>query len=302
MTAVNANRHDVTVARPVTVPALEVGGTHVSAALVDRTSWSVGPVRRREVDGAAAAAQILAGWTEAGHALGAPDDAVWAVAMPDPFDYEHGTGRFAGVAKFEALDGVDIGAALVAALPAADVVFCNDADAFALGEWVSGAGRGSRRCVGITLGTGVGSGWVVDGCIVEPTEPPGGRAHRLQVDGAGLEEVMSRRGIRRSYAAATGDEEADVREIADRARAGDGPAEQVLEHAVRTLGASIAASITAFDADVVVIGGSMSASWDLFEPWFVSGAGVRLPPVRVALSPDTSALCGAAYHALSRHP
>jgi glyoxylase-like metal-dependent hydrolase (beta-lactamase superfamily II) len=38
--------------------------------------------------------------------------------MPDPFDYERGIGLFRGVAKFEALYGVDVRAALAAALPA----------------------------------------------------------------------------------------------------------------------------------------------------------------------------------------
>jgi hypothetical protein len=46
----------------------------------------------------------------------------------------------------------------------------------------------------------------------------------------------------------------------------------------------------------VVVGGSMSASWELFAPWFAEGAGdVPLPEIRLAADPDGAALIGAAY-------
>lgn len=41
----------------------------------------------------------------------------------------------------------------------------NDANLFALGEWTCGAGRGARHLVGVTLGTGVGGGLVLDGRV-----------------------------------------------------------------------------------------------------------------------------------------
>ena len=42
----------------------------------------------------------------------------------------------------------------------------NDANAFALGEFVFGAGRGRRHLVGMTLGTGLGTGVVMDGRLL----------------------------------------------------------------------------------------------------------------------------------------
>ena len=294
---------DDTMAGVNPVPVLEIGGTHVTAALVDTAAWTVlGTPVRVHVDSHAAADTVLDSFAEAGTALDAGGDAPWAVAMPDPFDYERGIGRFHGVAKFEALDGVDVRAGLSARLPCRprDLVFCNDADAFAVGEWVAGAASGTSRAVGLTLGTGVGSGWVIDGLVADPGVPPGGRAHQLQINGGPLEESMSRRAIRRAYAAATGDSGADVRDVADRARDGDPIATKVLADALHALGRALAAPLRDFGAEVVVVGGSMSRSWDLFDRWFREGAGeIGVPPVRVAADPEGAPLIGAAHVAVT---
>lgn len=283
------------------VPVLDVGGTHVTAACVDATSWAVvGPHHRVDVDSHAPAATILDEFARAARELTAGSTR-WAVAMPDPFDYVHGIGRFHGVAKFESLDGVDVRAELLERLgpTATDMRFCNDADAFTVGESVAGAAIGSSRVVGLTLGTGVGSGWVDAGTVVDPGVPPGGRAHLLHVDGAPLEETMSRRAIRQAYAAATSDAVADVRAIADRARNGETAAISVLAHALHALGRALAGPLRDFGAEVVVVGGSMSRSWDLFDPWFREGAGEHgVPPVRVAADPDGAPLIGAAHVAV----
>ena len=73
--------------------------------------------------------------------------ATLTLAMPGPFDYQHGIGRYEGVAKFDSLNGVDVRAALFDALPdsPAAIEFLNDADAFGIGEWVRGAAAAAVR-------------------------------------------------------------------------------------------------------------------------------------------------------------
>lgn len=284
------------------VAALEVGGTHVTGAVLDVDAGGyLREPARLNVDSHAAADEILATFVRAGVALGADTGLRWGVAMPDPFDYPHGIGRFHDVGKYEALDGVDVRAPLLAALPQPEsITFVNDADAFTLGEAHGGAGRGHDRCVGLTLGTGVGSGWVVDGSALSsgPGVPKDGRAHHLLVSGQPLEDVMSRRAIRRAYAAASGDQDADVREIAERARTGDATATDVLSAALRTLGEALGPSLREFGADVVVVGGSMAGSWDLFEPWLREGLGTVQPPIAVSADAERAGLTGAALSAL----
>jgi glucokinase len=288
------------------VAVLEVGGTHVTAAHLDTRSWRPdAPVVRLALDSAATARQILETIARAGLALGPARGLAWGVAVPDPFDYAHGVGRFRGVGKFEALDGVDVRAALTRALPTpASIRFVNDADAFTLGEARHGTAAGFRRCVGLTLGTGVGSGWVVDGRVVAagPGIPPGGRLHQLRTGARPLEQVMSRRAIRCRYADATGDSTADVREIADRAGAGEDTARAVLTRALHGLGVTLAPCLREFAAEILVVGGSMAASWALFEPWFRDALGEAATGLVIATSPDAelAALRGAAHVALGR--
>lgn len=273
----------------------------MSAALVDPgASWRVIESARLALDPDASAAAILDRFVQAATLVPAPSGATWGVAMPDPFDYVRGVGQFEGVGKFGALRGVDVAAALLAGVGAAPagLVFLNDADAFVLGEWMAGAARGSARCVGITLGTGVGSGWLADGSIVDPGDPPGGRIHRVSVDGAPLEDVVSRRAIRRAFAGAGGDPAADVREIAALARSGDPTARRVLDAAFTALGRVVGSSAAGFGADVLVIGGSMARSWDVLEPAFRAGAqGLAPPQIRLAADSDAAPLIGAAAHA-----
>lgn len=279
---------------------LDIGGTHVTAAHIDSTTWQLSRAAHRvDLDAHAGADVILDAIASA--AAGTHERA-WAVAMPDPFDYVRGIGRFHDVGKFEALDGVDVRAGLARRLGLEPdrISFCNDADAFTVGEWLVGAGRGATRVVGLTFGTGVGSGWIDGGRVVDPGVPEGGRAHLLTVDGRPLEDVMSRRAIRRGYAAAGGDPAADVREIADRARGGEPRAADVLAHALRGAGRVLAGPIADFGADLVVVGGSMAQSWPLLGPWFAEGAGARgLPPVHVAADSATAPLVGAGYVAVS---
>jgi glucokinase len=279
------------------VPVLEIGGTHVTAALIDPSRWQVveGTESRLHLDGRGTAHDLIAQFAGAAATLAVDGTRCWGVAVPDPFDYQRGIALFEGVGKFESLYGVDIRAALFS--DARAVAFVNDADAFALGEWVNGAGSGFGRCAAITLGTGVGSGWVVDGKIVDPGFPPGGRIHRLGLDGVPLEDVMSRRAIRRAYAGLTADAEADVREIAERARDGEQAARDVLRRALDCLGRVAGPCLARFAPDVLVVGGSMAASWDLFGPWFhagLAGTGADAPPIRLARDAQAPLLGAAA--------
>jgi glucokinase len=276
---------------------LDIGGTHVTAALVDPATWQVRQATRYHVDADAPAEAVLERFWRAGNALRAPRGAVWGVAMPDPFDYRTGVALFEGVGKYSALRGVDVGAALRDRLHGT-FRFLNDADAFLLGEWAAGAATGSHRCAGITLGTGIGSAWLVEGEVVDPGLPPGGRLHRLYIAGVPLEDVVSRRAIRRAYAEGGGDPEADVKQIADAARAGESLARRVLDAAMTALGRVVGRCVSGFRADVLVIGGSMAASWSLFEPAFRAGAlGCGLPRVVLAADTEHAPLIGAALHA-----
>lgn len=278
------------------VPVLEIGGTHVTAALVDTDRGTVHEAHRRPLDADGSAEAIVEDLLRAARLLAPPTGATWGVALPGPFDYATGIGRYHGVAKFEALNGFDLGAALREGLPAspAAVRFLNDADAFGLGEWAVGTLAGHTRGLALTLGTGIGSAFLADGEVVDsgPSVPPDGNVHLLEIDGAPLEETVSRRAILAAY----GQPDADVADIAEAARGGERRARDVLWTAFSALGKALSPWVDTFGATIVVVGGSMAGSWDLVAEPLRSGLG-EVALVRSRLG-DAAPLVGAGLWAL----
>ncbi|WP_125262636.1 ROK family protein [Streptomyces alboflavus] len=245
---------------------LEIGGTHVTAALVDPGRARVLRRAHRDLDPCGTAEHVLGTVVRCATQVDAPAAALWGVAVPGPFDYDKGIARFEGVGKFDDLYGVDVGSVLLDGVwpRPRGAVFLNDAHAFALGEWSAGAARGHRRCVGVTLGTGVGSAFLVDGRVVHegPGVPPLGRIDLVTAHGRPLEESVSRRALLARY----GDRRAEPHDIAARARAGEARAGRVLHEALTTLGTVLAPYVRDFGATALVVGGGLSRSWDLVGP------------------------------------
>jgi glucokinase len=295
-----------------TAPVLEVGGTHVTAALVTWTATgpTVERVRRTPLPADGGAEEIVSRLVHAAGLLRAPGHAIWGVAVPGPFDYARGIGLFRGVGKFDALYGVDLRRKLLERVepPALDIRFLNDADAFAIGEWTAGAARGHDRVLGLTLGTGIGSCFLDRGRPVHdgPEVPPDGYAYRLTIAGRPLEETVSRHAIlahhRRLHPAAAAD--LDVHDLARLAREHDPAAMRALTEPLTALGRALAPWITRFGATVVVVGGSMAESWDLVGPPLTEAA--QSPHRAVAVVPaahlEHAALVGAAAHAACAEP
>ncbi len=275
------------------VPVLEVGGSHVTAAVVSSVAWSVDVVDRSKLESQKAAEVIVEQLAAAARKL--PLASGLAVALPGPFDYATGVAWYRGVNKFDALYGHDLGKSLRSELGLERVMFMNDAEAFAVGEWTAGEIRGLERCVGVTIGTGVGTAFLADGLVVREGEtvPPGGELYRTSYDGLPLEGSISARAILRAYFVRTGLEEPEigVKEIAERARGGSADAREVLLAAFGVLASALTPWLERFGVTKVVLGGSISGAFDIVDAVF---------DFDVAATDDTehSALIGAAAHYL----
>jgi glucokinase len=234
------------------------------------------------------------------HALGLKASAGFAgvsgaeLAFPGPFDFAAGISRMKHKLPF--LYGVDLRQALAARFgwQPAQTRFLHDSAAFLLGEIGAGAAHDHARAVGITLGTGIGSAFAVDGRVVTDGAgvPPGGEIWNLPYEGGILEDSLSTRAIQGNYQKRTG----KLREVVDiAAGAADDPdAAAVFAEFGRHLGIALRMAVSGFAPQVVVLGGAISRSARLFLP----AAESHLQDIHLRLLPsalkDNAPLVGAA--------
>jgi glucokinase len=219
-----------------------------------------------------------------------------SLAFPGPFDYATGISRMTH--KLPYLFGFDLRHALAERFNWQDsqVRFLNDADAFLLGEIGAGAAKGFDRAVGITLGTGVGSAFAVGGKLVTegPGVPPNGEIWNLPYEGGILEDAISTRALQANYQRRTGIL-SEVSQIA--AAAHDNPAaEEVFAHFGQHLGRTLRQILTAFQPGVIVIGGGISRSAQLFLPAAQAELHDAKIPLLISTLLENAALTGAGVH------
>ncbi len=198
---------------------------------------------------------------------------------------------------------------------ARSVRLANDANCFALSEASDGAGAGHGVVFGVILGTGCGSGIVVDGRIVsgpnsiagewghnplpwpQPDELPGPKCYCGKF---GCQETfMAGTGLERDFREQTGRDLRGI-DIVAAADAGDAQAEAALQRYEHRLARGLAAILNVLDPDVVVLGGGMSNQDRLYRNvpklWgaFVFSDTVVTPLVKNKHG-DSSGVRGAAW-------
>ena len=163
----------------------------------------------------------------------------------------------------------------------------NDANAAAFGEWWAGAGRGSSSLVGLTLGTGVGGGIVLDGALWRGCSGMAAELGHLIVEADGDRCPCGARGCLEAYAAGRaleryvaarlergGEAFARVRAgggpltgsvISAAARAGDPLALEAYARFGRYLGIGLASLINALNPAVIVLGGGLAEAAEFFR-------------------------------------
>ena len=270
---------------PLFALTLDVGGSHVTAARVSLGARRVEREARRTLAHTAPLESLLGGW--AGAALEAAGDHAGpfshlGLAVPGPFDLEGGVSRMTH--KFPALNGVPLRPLLAGyfahtPLAGVPILFGNDADLFALGEWWAGRERvgeksaAADRMIGLTLGTGLGSGFVAAGRVVTSGSavPPGGELWSVPHRGTLAETFACGAAVTRAWSVLGGQGQPSARELAALAAAGD---ERALE-TFRVFGTDLADVlwpwVERFGAQRVVLGGSVSHAFGLFGPAVQAG-------------------------------
>jgi len=282
--------------RVTRVLTFDVGGSHISAALCSGDNLSLGPVASAHYgdittsDGFVGLLYDLAAKAAGGNVSGIGA----TLAFPGPFDYDAGVSLMRH--KLQYLYGIDLRHAFAPRIGCdpAQVRFLNDADAYLLGEVGAGAAKGFARAVGLTLGTGIGSAFAVDGRLTTtgPGVPKDGEIWNVPYENGIVEDFVSTRAIAGNYGRRTG-KTISVAEIAA-VVTHDSDAQEAFAEFGHHLGQVIGSLLADFRADVVVLGGGISRSADLFLPITRAEIPNRNLQIRVSKLLDHAPLVGCA--------
>ncbi len=161
----------------------------------------------------------------------------------------------------------------------------NDANAAAIGEMQFGAAKGMKDFVVITLGTGLGSGIVVNGQLVYGADSFAGEIGHTIVDPSGRECGCGRKGCLEAYASATGlrrtvyeliattntpsrlrdicFNQLTAKEICAAAKSGDTMALEAFDYTAKVLGLKLADTVAHLSPEAIILFGGLALAGDL---------------------------------------
>lgn len=158
----------------------------------------------------------------------------------------------------------------------------NDANAAALGESLYGSGTGARALFYITVSTGIGGGFVLDGTVLDGVSGMAAEIGHMTIERNGplchcgnrgcLEALASGTSIARRFNEAVhagqetayrGDRPATARQVAELASAGDPLGVEIFGDAARAVGVGVVNILHLFNPDVVSIGGGVTHAGEL---------------------------------------
>lgn len=256
-----------------TVIGLDVGGTKIKAAAVfagGKTAPSV-TVPTLAASGKGA---VLAQMTAAVREAWVPGAKAIGVGMAGLVNHAKGVYR-QGPNFPKSFKDVPVAALLKKAFKV-PVTVDNDVHCFTLAEAKFGAGKRFSSVVGLTLGTGVGGGFVIDGRLYRGRNNGAGEFGHATISlgaeavcGCGqrghLEAFASGSAMRRLYAAATGKtmEPSDIERAAED---GDLEAGRVVDVMAEALAEGFAGVIHSLNPDAIVVGGGMARADVVWKP------------------------------------
>ena len=257
----HARRH------PPPLWGIDLGGTKIEGVIVDGDAPTnvIARVRvptesERGYDHIVNSVATVVGQLETQSGIARPT----FIGVGTPGTTEPSTGAIKN-ANTVCLNGRLLGADLSEAL-GAEARLTNDANCFALAEATLGAARGASVVIGLILGTGVGSGIVVEGRVLSGLHGIAGEwGHNPMRDEATpcycgrsgcVETVISGPALERFFESRAG-RRATLAEIDRLASGGDAAAVETVDRLVSKFGEAMAAVINIVDPDAIVIGGGV---------------------------------------------
>jgi glucokinase len=252
--------------------ALDIGGTKIAAGLVDVEGALVHHAKLPTPDGDAEAVWAVVD-TLVTEALAEAGGRVRGVGISSagPIDLPAGTVSPINIIEWQGFPIVE----RVSTLTGGPVRLGGDGLCMALGERWRGAGRGAPFLLGMVVSTGVGGGLVLDGAPYDGRTGNAGHVGHVVVDPDGGRCSCGGRGCVETIAAGPrmaqwarehgwdAPPEADAKELADAATAGNTVALQAFRRGATAVATMIASVGAVCDLDLVVIGGGVAKSGQL---------------------------------------
>ena len=189
----------------------------------------------------------------------------------------------------------------------------NDANCLAVAEYFSTCAGKYRYVLAVILGTGFGSGLILDGKVYRGALGGAGEIGHCTVNFEGRLCECGRRGCAEAYLsgqshsrrfAELSGEDLPLAQIYERLLAGDSQAVRLLEESCRIMGEVFANAVNAFDLEAIILGGGVSnlPIWYERVPFYLEKSLFGPPrakiPVLQATLGDSAGVIGAAYLAL----
>jgi len=249
---------------------VDIGGTHISSAVVDLSTGELcAEPHSTDIDQDRSAEEIFSAWTKNLRLTLAESPtpvSLIGMAFPGPFDYEKGVSHMEH--KFADINGLNVGEILSARMlehRGLEFRYVNDAGAFALGESFFGAAKDMKRVLVLTLGTGLGSGFIDNHKIVRTggKVPEGGEVWDLPYGGGIADEAFSTRWIVKRYKELSGRDVKGARDVALR-HGFDDEAKVLFNEFGWRLADFTIPLLKDFECTNLLLGGNISRSLNLF--------------------------------------
>ena len=134
----------------------------------------------------------------------------------------------------------------------------NDANCFVLGEKHFGKARGLENVVGMVVGTGLGAGIIMNGQLCCGSHCGAGEFGVMRFRDGIVENYASGQFFRRCH-------QTSGEELAEKAQAGDPEARRIFREFGTILGEAIQIVMYAVDPEMIVLGGSVSKSFEFYQ-------------------------------------
>ncbi len=266
---------------------IDLGGTNIVAGVVDENYKIIATAKRktdcpRPAEEIADDMAVVALEAVANAGLKVTDIESAGVGSPGAIDSKSGIVVYSNNIDFFNVPLAD----MLKQRTGIDFFIENDANAAAYGEFLAGAGKGTKDFVMITLGTGVGGGVIIDGKIYSGSNGAGAELGHTVIQMDGEKCSCGRFGCWEAYASATalirqtkqamvrypktlmwdmvrGDINAVTGITAfDAMRRGDEVGKQVVDKYLYYLSVGIANNINIFQPEILCIGGGISKEGD----------------------------------------